>query len=518
MAAKVRKKSAKSKRPTAHPPEIQAALNLAITCHEQGNLVTAERIYRDILRQKPSCAQALHMLGVVASQTGHFEEASELISKALQLAPDDQNAHFNLAVCLQHLGNLQQAERHYRTTLKLAPKRNDARANLAIVLRDLDRLDEAITLLRKAVEQEPDHPELLNNLATLVKTRGDFEDSIPIYRKALAITPEDAELHFNLAGSLLVTGKLEPGWREYSWRWRSQAFMAANPVRPVPYPMWQGENLAGKRLFIRREQGIGDEIMFATCLPDLMAVARHCTVECDPRLSGLLRRSFPGIHICTANDPLPAKTDIDLALFAGDLPSLFRTNLQHFPTPSPRLMVDPKLAEQIDRQLATLVAKDKPLIGLSWRGGREPRVRATRSIPLSQWAPLLKGFEAHWINLQYGDCQAELEASGLPIVQLPGIDPMADLESFAALVQRLDLVISIDNSTVHLSGAVGTPCWVLLPKAHDWRWFSPLETSPWYDSLRLFRRSSQYASPSSLFCTISQALTRFFPTPVSRKN
>jgi hypothetical protein len=235
--------------------------------------------------------------------------------------------------------------------------------------------------------------------------------------------------------------------------------------------------------------------MFASCLPDLIGQAKKIVVECDGRLAPLFARSFPRAEVHGRQPDqdmsrLSCAPGIDWQIAMGSLPGLFRTTLASFPKHSGYLVPDAHAVQSWRQRLTSL--GDGIKIGISWRGGSTDKTRRQRSTSLEQWLEILRMPGAHFINLQYGDSEQELRAiratPGISIADWEDIDPLANLDDFAALIASLDLVISIDNATVHMAGALGTPTWVLQPYVPDWRWFIILENSPWYPSLRYFRQ------------------------------
>jgi hypothetical protein len=288
-----------------------------------------------------------------------------------------------------------------------------------------------------------------------------------------------------------MRGDFARGWPEYEWRLKQKKRRRHH----FPFPWWNGESLAGKTLLVYAEQGIGDEIFFASCLPEIIARAGHCIVECEPRLAPLFARSFPQATIHGGDRQaglgwltgLPA---VDLQVAAGSVLQHLRPDAGSFPSRGAFLSADAQAVAGWRGRLAAL--GDGLKVGISWRGGRLARQRRERSTRLQQWAALLALPRAHFVNLQYGDCGAELDEvrarSGVAIHAWDAPDPLVDMDGFAALVSALDLVISVDNSTVHLAGALGVPTWLLLPQVPEWRWFSGRADSPWYPCVRIFRQ------------------------------
>jgi hypothetical protein len=263
----------------------------------------------------------------------------------------------------------------------------------------------------------------------------------------------------------------------------------------VPGTLYQGEDLRGKNLFIWPEQGIGDEVMFASVLPELETVGADVTIACDKRLVSLHERSFPFARFIP-KDPanryqyLENMPDYHMAI--GSLSRYFRKSMDDYERSKPYLVADMTLTEKWKRRFREL--EHDFTIGLSWRGGNSEKTRRQRSIDLDQLSPILR-LPANMINLQYGDHREELDRfrknTGICIHDWDDANPLKDLDNLVAQIKALDLVISIDNSTVHFAGAAGCQTFVLLPSPNEYRWTTGMQNSYWYPNVvRLYRRHS----------------------------
>jgi hypothetical protein len=231
-------------------------------------------------------------------------------------------------------------------------------------------------------------------------------------------------------------------------------------------------------------------------LPDVIEQGISCLIECDERLIPLFERSFPkfsAIKRITVDEDYPDEIlQSDIKIPIGSLPSLFRKDINSFPDRKSYLIPDNKEVVKWSGRFAELGKGLK--IGISWRGGTTPNIIHRRSVTLDKWAELFSLSGIHFINLQYGDCKEELskakEKLGISIHDWADSDPLIDLEDFAAQIAALDLVVSVDNSTIHMAGALGVPVWVLLPFICEWRWLLNREDTLWYPTMRLFRQPS----------------------------
>jgi hypothetical protein len=289
----------------------------------------------------------------------------------------------------------------------------------------------------------------------------------------------------------LKRGNYARGWQDYGVRAKSKL----NVPRPFRFPEWRGESPAGKRVLVYGEQGLGDEIMFASCVPDLLREAGPCVLDCAPRLAELFARSFPSARVfgTPQRDPAPAWLgavgEVDLQIAIGDLPRRYRRRLEDFPAHHGYLCPDPDKVVHYRQRLAAL--GPGPKIGLSWRGGTRTSRRDLRSIGLAALAPVVERLPAHWVSLQYTPCADEIaafrERTGVMVHHWQhAID---DYDDTAALVTALDAVVSVCTAVVHLAGALGRPALVVVPVAAEWRYGAAGEAIPWYPTVRLLRQS-----------------------------
>ncbi|MBI5444226.1 MAG: tetratricopeptide repeat protein [Deltaproteobacteria bacterium] len=493
--------------------------------HRAGDLQGARSILEAALAKHPRDAGVRALLGSLCAQAGAFEEASQHLGASLEIRPGNSDALNNLGGVLQRLGRTDEALKAYQQAVERRPSLAEAHSNLGNLLIETERPDEAIPHLHKALSLRPDFPEAHYNLGTALTRVGRFAEGITHLRRALALRPSYVEAHTNLGSALTATDRFEEalgcweralalrpehpeahwnrslallaaerfreGWVEYEWGFASKD----REQRCFPQPRWHGQPLEGKTVLVLAEQGVGDEIMFASCVPDLTVRGARVILECDRRLAPLFARSFPGVRVCGAQrsespawllDPETADYHVSLA----SLPAQFRNDAVDFPTRASFLVPDPERVNLWKTRLSSLGPGVK--VGVSWRGGARADTRRRRTIALSDWAPLLATPNVHFVNLQYGSTAEELAAAkrelGIVVHDWEDADPLTDLEGFAAQISCLDLVISIDNSTVHMAGALGVPVWVLLPRPPDWRWLLKGDTSHWYESVRLFRQ------------------------------
>jgi hypothetical protein len=259
--------------------------------------------------------------------------------------------------------------------------------------------------------------------------------------------------------------------------------------------LWDGSPLAGKSIFLWREQGVGDEILYGGMIPDLVAARARVVLECDPRLVPLFARSFPSVEVVAQTIPPDPRTEsraVDFQAPVATLGRWLRADFSGFPRHADYLKPDPALAASLRGKYRAL-AGGRTVIGISWHSRLSPAL-AEKGTQLADWKEILANPGAFFVNLQYGDCARDIEAArvatGVTVYADPEIDAMKDLDAFAAQVNAMDLVVSTSNTTVHFAGAQNVPCWTLLPSGPGalWYWFTGREDSPWYPAMRLLRR------------------------------
>jgi tetratricopeptide (TPR) repeat protein len=419
-----------------------------------------------------------------------WDEAYAVYQDALAANPDEAEVHIALAEVCYMLRRFDEAERHARAALEIVPDAMEANSNLSLTLQAQGRMDEAEAAIRSAIAQRPDQPPLYVNLGNLLCDRDDAEGAEAAYRRALELAPDHGGAHISLGSLLLRIGRYEEGWREYDWDdipWDDRTY---------PQPRWGGADLTGKTILAWADEGAGDEIQFASLLPELIEQAEACIVECDKRLVPVFERSFPDAEIHARHAKKGKKLrsgTIDYQTPFSELPRWLRPNLAAAPKPEKAyLLANDALAEACRARYRNL--GDGLTVGIAWSSGNASR--PSRNAPLALWEPILLQPGVQFVSLQYGDHTDELaetrERFGVDIFVDPEIDQMKSLEQFAAQVAATDLVVSITNTTVHMAGALGQPVWTMLPHAAHWRYRQNTEETMWYPHMRLFRQTEPW--------------------------
>jgi len=412
---------------------------------------------------------------------GEAAAAEVLLRDLLRAAPDLPEAHANLALLAERRGDTGAAETAYRHALSLAPELHQARLNYGLLLLDARRNSEAEQQFQSVLKQAPTNAAAWGNLGLLHALDKREAAAEQCYRTALHLAPEHAASRFNLACLLLRQGRYEEGWRALEARdWYAAL------ERELAMPRWQGEPLAGKAILIGPEAGHGDMIQFCRYAVELKAAgARRVCVLCHPPLARLFR-TLSGIDEAIALGESVADAHWDYWTPPLSLPERFATRLAAIPAPLPYLHADPIASTAWARRLGRAAGKR---IGLVWKGNPRFENDSERSLPsLDLLAPLGRCPGLSFFSLQKGAGEEEAANPPFPLLDLaPEIGDFADT---AAIVANLDLVIAVDTAVAHLAGALGTPCWVLLPDYKtDWRWLAERQDSPWYPGVvRLFRQ------------------------------
>jgi Flp pilus assembly protein TadD len=421
------------------------ALQRAFAAHQARHLEEAERMYSRIIRAEPRCFDALHLLGVLKAERGLQGEAERLIRKALAINPRSVEA-------LNNRANVLQALRQY---------------------------DEALASCEKALEIRPDYVEALNNRGLVLQDLRRWDEALAAYERALALRPGDAETRWNMALLHLTRGDFERGWELFEARWATPAM--AHLARDFPQPLWLGATgIAGKTILVHAEQGLGDTLQFARYVPFVEDLGASVVLESPAALERLLASSFPKARVLRKGVVLPA---FDVHCPLASLPLALARGVKGIPARFPYIAVEPALARAWAERLG---ARTRPRVGIAWSGNPKNKIDAGRSIAFERIAPLIDArIEAHALQkeIRPGD-RVAVDRSGIRL----WCDELGDFADTAALVESLDLVITVDAAVAHVAGALGKPTWALLAWQTDYRWPVERETSPWYPHVRIFRQ------------------------------
>ena len=468
--------------------------NLGNAIQEQGKLDESIQAYQNAIEIQPNYAEAYNNLGNALQEQGKLDESIQAYQNAIEIQPDFAGYYSNLGNVLQEQGKLDESIQAHQNAIEIQPNYAGPHNNLGNTLREQGKLDESIQAYQNAIEIQPNYAEPHNNLGNALREQGKLDESIQAYQNAIEIQPNYAEPHNNLGQTLLLKGDLHQGWKEYEWRWKCKDF--SSEIRYFPQVLWDGSDLNGKSILVWTEQGVGDQIMFASMLDDLLQMETNIITDCDIRLIPLFKRAFPKIQIFPRDNP-PAQqlldTNIDYQIPIGSLGRWLRPNQNDFKRKNQSyLQACPEKTSKLKTKYKKL-AGNKPLIGISWKS-RNQNFGEAKSTSLKLWTSILSRQDYFFINLQYGNVKHEVEEhisnkNDISIYLDNDIDSLENLDDFAAQIAALDLVISTSNATVHMAGALGKKVWNLLRYMPSWRWMLNKRDTLWYPSMKLFRQN-----------------------------
>ena len=435
--------------PSVPDERLAQLLNLASEHDRAGRPEAAAKALGEILAETPEQPAALHMLGIVTFKRGEQAEAARLIERSIALAP--ANALFHRNICE--------------------------------VYRILGRDDDAVAAGRRAVALAPGEPHCHNNLGVTHYHRLEIAEAVQCAERAITLAPDFPGAHFGLAEALLIGGDFARGWEEYEWR-----FKLANSPRLMPpseRPQWDGSPLGAERLLLIADQGYGDAIQFCRYIrwaaERAPNIALACAREAQPAVA-----QQPGVGFVF--DHWQNRPDFAAYCPLSGLPRLAGTRLETIPAPVPYIHADPQKTIRWADRLSALLPKGYRRIGIAWAGRPTHTNDRNRSTRLETLAPLAELPRTALVSLQKGPAQAQIGDywGRAPLV---AIGPeLRDYGDTMAVIDCLDLVVTVDTSIGHLTGAMGKKAWIMLPFAPDWRWLLERSDSPWYPTVRLFRQ------------------------------
>lgn len=470
------------------PDNAVAWSNLGSLHKSQRRLDEAEDALRRAVMLQPDLGDAVSNLGGVLLDQGKTEDAVIQCERAALLVPESASAHANLAAALKEQGDLDRAAAAARQATALDPRFAQAHAIRAAILLDQGDASGAKQACQSALTIDPGHVEALYNLGNAEYDLGDEDAAAEFFQRVLTLRPDFADAHLALGRIRLQQRDLSGFWSVYARRWDSRAYTGGR--RDHPQRHWQGESLAGKSILVWGEQGIGDELFFAGLIPEITASASRCLIETEPRLVPLLGRSFPDAKVFARTDlqpKYPHDMNIDYQVPMGDIGRWQRSSYQGFKPLGRYLNADPYEIDACRARYAEL--GEGPLVGISWAS------RASKHIDLDQWSPILNCRRARFVSLQYGDRAEEIAtvaaSTGVEIYDDLKVDPLTDMDGFAAQVAAMDFVVTIDNSTLAVAAGLDIQTIAMLPRSTDWRYLGEENACPWHECLTLFQQTPE---------------------------
>lgn len=474
------------------PDSVNDWCNRGAVLHELGRYEQAAESFKRAAGLAPDFAPAHYNHGLALAALKRHEQALASLDRAIALEPGYADAHNNRANMLDQLGRQAEALAAVDRALTIEPNHRPALATRAIILRKLGRGVEALASCDRALALTGDDAEVLTVRGDILVDLERFDEAAASFDHVIALDPDSALPKWNKSFICLGLGRFGEGWPLYEHRWAGAKGLVPRAYRQ---PRWQGQRLDGP-LLVWGEQGLGDEILHASMIPDVMQRTGLLTLEVEPRLAELFARSFPAAKVVPLAPALYAGPFVAQEPIAS-LGRHFRPSWQAFPKRERGYLV---ADEGRTRALRQRLDDGRAVVGLSWVS-KAPIGGAQKSARLADFAALLRMPGYRFVDLQYGDTQAERAAVerdlGVRVERLADIDNTNDLDGLAALMGACDAVVTVSNTTAHLAGATGRPTWVMVPHGHAriWYWFRDRDESPWYPRVHVRRQQRGQAWP-----------------------
>lgn len=463
-------------------------LQKAVSYINEQNIESASLMLRQALKLNPNHAEALRLSAIVAAKSGDDIEALELIERALLIERRNGVMHSNKGNILLKLGKVHDAIASYKRAIEYSPKYAEAYGNLGNAYQDLADYENAQRSYGTAISIDPRNPDFYCHLGNAILASGDILSADHSYGRAIQLDPRHADSNYYLALSRLNQLDFDRGWNGNEWRWASNGF---NSVRMrTAIKEWDGTLMKG-HLLVWGEQGIGDQILYASMLSNLKYLADAVTVTVDKKLTPIFERSFPNLHILNKNAPI-SDQDFDFQIPIGSLGQFFRRRAEDFSAMKfPYLLSSDTLTSSYNE---SELFSDKVTCGISWKSSNRVHGK-NKSMQLDALIPILSLSEkVNFINLQYGDSKSEIkllkEHAGITLHEIPDLDLFNDLNSTLSAIEACDIIITTSNTTAHMAGSLGKEVLLLLPFSAGkfWYWHDVDGVSLWYPSIRVFKQ------------------------------
>lgn len=465
------------------PDSAEVHTNFGNVLMDSGRIEEAEQEFRKAIVLKPAYAMAYHNRGNALRILGRLEAAEKCFRLAISLKSDYADAYCGLGNVLHEKGYLEDAAQSFRQAIDLKPDYAEVYSNLGNVLLSLSRYYEAEQAYRQSIKINPGCAEAYNNLGYYLQDKGRMGEAEQTYLQAIAVKPDYATCQYNLSLLYLLQGRFEEGLKLHEKRLdiRNEAVKKLQGQK-----RWAGEMLYGLSLLVTTEQGVGDNLMMMRFLTFFkQRGVKRLIVYCEPNLKHVFQ-TLSSVDEVISTDELLFIEQIDYYCSMMSLPYLFQTRLDTIPHCVPYLFAPEKKTKKWRTLLKNVIGFK---VGLVWAGNILNKNNFTRSIPLNKFSILRTINGIKLISLQKGEDASQLKYLNWDI--LDWMDACDDFMDTAALIDQLDLVISVDTSVAHLAGALGKPVWLLNRYESEWRWLLDREDSPWYPSMRIFRQKER---------------------------
>jgi len=459
------------------PPRAVCSLLLGDAMGRLNDWGQAVESYQNAIRIDPAFADAYNNLGIALVEMGRDSDAIAAYARAIEIDARHANAYFNLGKLSARLNEVETASGLFATAISLQPMHAYAYHELGSLQEKSGWLEMATASYARSIELDPTRT-VRENLAAVLTLLGDAR-GIAQMEELVREQPLNAESHWNLGMGLLLHGRYAEGWREFEWRTQIPRFHQYH--HRFDQPGWRGGSLEGETILLYGEQGHGDTLQFLRYVPLVAERGGRVLLEVHPVLRGLLE-GFPGVAEWV--EPGGARPEFSTYASLMSLPHLLRS--AEIPAPVALGIRDMGSGER----LPSGVKSGELKVGLAWAGNPGHKRDHLRSIPLVQWRPLAKIEGVAFTSLQVVPASLEAGNAGRYFDFVEDCTGLPDFEALAAVVSKLDLVITVDTAVAHLAGSMGKPVWILLPQVVDWRWGLEGTSTEWYPTARLFRQTT----------------------------
>jgi tetratricopeptide (TPR) repeat protein len=478
-------------------PDLQAALvNLGEALKESELLDEAISHYENITSRFPELTSAWRNLGLVLQDAERFAESVTALEKYLADRPHDLVGLKALGFSYFLCSDFEKSLNAFDTAFKLNNDDAEIWNNRGLLYRAMNRIDEARDAFDKALSIDPDFNTARLNLAHLQHDILGVDAALELMNEAVEREPDNAKIHLKRSEAYLLEGQIAEAWDDYRWRYKKPPYFSG--LREHPFPPWAGEDLSSQTILLWAEQGIGDEILYSGLIPEFLSRAEHVVIEVEYRLVPLAERSFPSARVVARTFPADRQfktMGIDYQISMCELMPLVRPTRDKFPLPQAYLKCDEEKRNALRKKYKKGV-QNSPLVGIAWHSAIK-KIGWLKSIPLDGFKPILSRPHTTFVSLQYGDHRQDINNMNLTlehsIIEDESIDSMKDLDTYAAQVAAMDIVITNSNTAAHVAGALGIPTWVIVPRLGtgilQWYWFRSGSKSSWYENMRIYRQT-----------------------------
>ncbi len=466
-----------------NPQFFQAHFNRGNTLLELGRYHEAIESYQHCLKIDPQQPQIYYNLGNAQKELKEFDQAIQSYQNALRIHPNYKESFNNCGVAHKELKQYPEAEACYIKALAIDPQFAAAYCNQGILQTTTGQYQKAITSFDAAIQIQPAYAEAYNNRGTAFQELMQLDQALLNYQKAIDLSPNYADAHYNKAYVLLQQKKFAEGLAEHEWRKELPTYLKYRPL--IQKPLWQADvSLEGKTILVFCEQGLGDTTQFSRFVEPLSKLAAKVIFAVPKPLLSLLA---PPNERVTIVDEKQLPTDFDYYCPLLSLPHCLRVDVEGISSAKPSLTLD---GNKVDQWQAHLGPKKQSLrVGITWSGNPDFKKDHLRSFLLKDFLKCLPEQGIEYLSLQQvirpRDQDLANQCTNIQFVQ----KEIKDFSDTAALIQCVDLVVTSCTSIAHLAGSLGKPCWVIIPFAPDWKWFTDSASSPWYPSVKLFRQT-----------------------------